>query len=126
MDRKRHMQVDTKYVDTLLGDWCPNVIYSITASIVTLPQSFTLDSYQTVELNGTTTKNHFIPVYNGSTTGKTASDKTFFGDTGTTTTEYGWQSLIINGTTYYLKVYNGNATTDCSTDLNGTTLTPTV
>ena len=126
MDRRRHMQIDTLYVDTVLGDFCPNVIHSINASIVTAPQpSFTLDSYQTVELNGTVTKNHFIALYNGSTVGKTSSDKIFFGDTSTETGEYGWQSIIINGSTYYLKVWNGVATSDCVTDLNGTTLIPT-
>ena len=124
MDRKRHMQIDTNYVDTILGDFCPNVIHQITASIlvtaIPLPTSFT---YQCVELNGTNTKNHFIRTYIGTSVGYTSSDKTFFGDTGTATNDHGFQSLIINGTTYWLKVYNGNTTASCCSDLNGTTVT---
>jgi hypothetical protein len=127
MDRKRHMQVDTNYVDTILGDFCPNVIHQITASILVTPVPILpFDSYQTVELNGTTTKDHFIKLCNGPTTGYTASDKTFFGDTtANPTTDDDWMSLIVNGITYWFQVRQGTATTDCCTDINGTRMAGT-
>jgi len=125
MDRKRHMQVDTNFVDTLLCDFCPNVIYSITASILVTPvPTLPFDSYQTVELNGTTTKDHFITLCSGSTVGYTSSDKTFFGDTtANPTSDDDWMSLFINGSQYWFQVRQGTATTDCCSDVNGTRVT---
>lgn len=123
MDRKRHMQVDTIWVDTLLGDFCPNIIHSITCSVVLGAQpSFVPHSYRTVDINGTTTKDHFIQVYTGSTTGKTSSDKVFYGDAGTGSVRKGWQSIVVNGMTLWTQVWSGTATSSCCTDMNGTSI----
>ena len=116
------MELTTLRVDDILGEFCPNVIKSITASIVTGTQPFPFDSYSTVEINSTTTKNHFIPTYTGSTTGKSASDRTFYGDEGTATMQTSWQQLYINNTEFYIPIFSGTATTSCCADLIGTNL----
>ena len=121
MDRKRHMQIDAKYVTSILGDTCPNIINAVSASVILAPQAFPFNEYVTVENNGTNTKNHFIETYTGSITGKTSSDKTFFGDYGDAaakTTSH-FQLLLVNGVAYWLKILTGNATTGCCTDLYG-------
>ena len=121
LDRKRHIQIDAKYVTSIYGDTCPNIINSVSASIVLAPQAFPFFNYVTVENNGTNTKNHFIQTYTGSTVGKTASNKTFFGDYGdlaAKTTSH-FQLLLVNGVAYWLKILTGNATTGCCTDLYG-------
>ena len=121
LDRKRHMQIDAKYVTSILGDTCPNIINAVSASIITAPQAFPFFNYVTMEFNGTNTKNHFFESYTGSTAGKTSSDKTFFGDYGDglniLTSHY--QLLLVNGTAYWIKVLDGNATTGCCSDLYG-------
>lgn len=119
-DKKHHMQVDTKYVDSILGDFCPNTIKSITASILVGAQAVTFNSYSTVEQNSTNTKNHFIPTYTFSTVGKTASDKTFFGEQNTSSkTLESWQEIWVNNNQYFMPVYRGTATSDCCVDLIG-------
>jgi len=121
MDRVRHLQIDAKYVTSILGDTCPNIINAVSASIITAPQAFPFFNYVTMEFNGTNTKNHFFESYTGSTAGKTSSDKTFFGDYGDglniLTSHY--QLLLVNGTAYWIKVLDGNATTGCCSDLYG-------
>ena len=121
LDRQRFLQIDCRYVTSLYGDTCPNIINAVSASIVTAPQAFPFFNYVTMEFNGTDTKNHFFESYTGSTAGKTASDKTFFGDYGDglniLTSHY--QLLLVNGTAYWIKVLDGNATTGCCSDLYG-------
>jgi hypothetical protein len=79
-----------------------------------------------VETNGSNTKNHFVHLYTGSTIGYTASNKIFYGDynTGTinpTGPAYGdsYQSILVNGTEYWIHLDTGSATTGCCTDVVG-------
>ena len=120
LDRKHHLQLDTKRVDDILGEFCPDVIKFISASIVVGVQPFTFNNYSTVEINSTMTKDHFIPTYDGSIVGKTASDRVFYGDQNTDAKMHtSWQAVIINNQTYYIPIYSGDATTGCCADLIG-------
>jgi head-tail adaptor len=122
-DRKRHMQVDVKYVTSILGDSCPNIINAVSASVVTAPQAFPFFEYVTCESNGSNTKNHFIQTYTGATAGYTSSDKTFFGDYNVggvnPSPQDSYQLLLVNGSAYWLHMLTGVATTSCCSDLYG-------
>lgn len=117
LSRKSHMQVDTNWVDNIIGDFCPNTVYQIWADILVGSQAFTFSNYSTVEIDSSSTKNHFIPLYTGSTTGYESSDIKFFGDADTNKVHTAWQPLIINGEKYYVPIYSGSATTNCCTDM---------
>jgi hypothetical protein len=101
-------------------DACPNDIDRIYCSVIIGNPGMVFHSYKTCEINGTVTKDHFLPLYDFDMTGKTASDKTFFGDAGVVVgAQTSWQSLLINDVKYYLPVHNGTATTACCSNLIG-------
>jgi hypothetical protein len=123
LTRSRHMQVDAKLITQQTGDICPNIINSFYASIIP-PQSLPLYGYLTVESNGTSTKDHFLAVYSGDTTGYEASDKIFYGDYNSGGISGGsnkyYQSININNVEYWIRIDEGVATSSCCTDVIGT------
>lgn len=109
----------------LVVETCSNDIDKIYCSVIIGDPGMVFNSYKTVEINGTNTKNHFIPLYDFDMTGKTASDKTFFGDSGVVVgIQTGWQGIYINGTQYFMPVFSGDATTNCCSNLVGEELLP--
>lgn len=82
---------------------------------------FPFESWLTVELNGTDTKSHFIPLHGGITTGSTPSNKVFYGDTNDLPkARLSYISIIVNGNTFYIPTYTGIPTVSCCSNLIGT------
>lgn len=82
--------------------------------------SFTFNGNQTIEINGSNTKNHFIQLYSADTTGLMPSERVFWGDINDTDTILdGYIGILINGTKRYIPVYVGSATTGCCSNLQG-------
>lgn len=87
---------------------------------------FDLIGYLVVEINGSNTKNHFIPLYNHYTTGYTPSNRDFWGciyapGDLSNLVEDGFISNTINGSPYWLHVYTADAVAcDCCTNVSGT------
>ena len=84
---------------------------------------FNLVGYLCVEINGSNTKNHYIELDSFTTMGYTPSDRDFWGDIVAlpgNLAEAGYLSMIINGNTYWLKVYMGDPASSCCTNLEGT------
>ena len=84
---------------------------------------FTLVGYLCCEINGSNTKNHYIELDSFNTTGYTPSNRDFWGDivaNPVNLQEAGYLSMIINGNTYWFKVYTADPSSDCCTTLVGT------
>lgn len=85
-----------------------------------------LIGYLVVEINGSTSKNHFLPLYSHSTEGYTESDRVFWGCIFTAgelsnLAEDGFLSTTINSNPYWLHIYTADAVEcDCCTNLQGT------
>jgi len=78
--------------------------------------------YLCVEINGSDTKNHYIPLYYHYTPGHTASDRDFWGDivvSPTNLVEDGFISNVVNGFTKWLHVYTADSSASCCTNLEG-------
>ena len=86
---------------------------------------FTPYGYQVVEVNGSATKNQFLPLYNASNPG-TASDRDFWGciytpGELTNLSQAGFLSMTINASTYWMEIWTADAVAcDCATNLTGT------
>ena len=87
--------------------------------------SFTIYGYLCVEVNGSNTKDQFLPLYTSTESG-TASDRDFWGciyDASDLSylTQAGFLSMQINGTEYWMKIYTAYPVAcDCCTNLSGT------
>ena len=85
-----------------------------------------LYGYLCVEINGSTSKDHFLPLYTHSTEGYTASNRDFWGCIYTAgelsnLVEDGFLSMQINSTEYWLNIYTADPVAcDCCSNLQGT------
>lgn len=84
-------------------------------------QDFVHYNYLSCEINGSSTKNHYIELFDYRTLGYNASDRDFYGDIwepGNLTLE-GYIKLQVNGSDAWFKIYEGDASTSCCTNLEG-------
>lgn len=84
---------------------------------------FTLIGYLCVEINGSNTKNHYLPLYNHNIGTSTPSDRDFWGDivaSPENLVEDGFISMTVNGSTYWLHIYTADPSSSCCTNLQGT------
>jgi hypothetical protein len=98
--------------------WDP-YISMITADIVT-SGTFVWESYETVQVNGT--EGYYIRIYTGDTTGLTPDNNRIFrGDelTGITVTASGYNSIVINGSVYYIPIFSGDIVASYKSNLFG-------
>ena len=86
---------------------------------------FDLIGYLVVEINGSNTKNYFLPLYNHNTGLYTASNRDFWGciyapGDLVNLAEDGFLSMTINSNPYWLHVYTADAVVcDCCSNLSG-------
>ena len=81
-----------------------------------------LYGYLCVEINGSSSKNHYLPLYQDPAI-LPYSDRDFWGDivvSPNNLIEDGFLSMIINGTTYWLHIYMADPSLSCCTNLSGT------
>ena len=84
---------------------------------------FNLYGYQVVEINGSNSKNQFIPLHTHISA--TESDRTFWGCVYTpgeltNLAESGYLSMVVNGEEYWMKIYTADAVIcDCCSNLIG-------
>ena len=100
---------------------CPNNIYSVTATIRN-DLIFTFDKYLAVNINGSTESDNYIQLYDADLSGSSYdANRIFYGNTSNTNpkTSNNFVSMIINGTTYYLRKYSGDNNVDCCSNLIG-------
>jgi len=84
---------------------------------------FTDENYLSENINGVTANDRFVLLYTGDTTGQSYdATRVFWGDTAVAgvKTFAGYISLNINGTAYWIRVYSGNASAACCSNLVGT------
>ena len=100
---------------------CPNNIYSITATIRN-DLTFTFDKYLALNVNGSTESDNYIQLYDADLSGSSYdANRIFWGNTTNTNpkTSNNFVSILINGTTYYLRKYSGDSNVDCCSNLIG-------
>lgn len=100
---------------------CPNNIYSITTTIKS-DLTFTIEKYIAVKINSGVGKDNYIELYTSGTGYSYDTGRIFWGDTTNVNpkTSNGFISIVVNGDTYYVKKYSGDNTTDCCSNLIGT------
>jgi hypothetical protein len=83
---------------------------------------FTIYGYLNVNVNGSTNKTYYIPLYSkGGQRVFTSSNIIFYGDVRfDSVSHYGFLSMLINGSTEYLEIYTGPAGSGVCSNLIGT------
>lgn len=101
---------------------CPNDIYSFSADIVSNVDVETYGMIAT-KVNSSINQDNYIILYSGDTTGKSYdSDNIIYGDTSSADnleTKI-MLSVIVNSSTYYIKIYGGPNTSQCCSNIHGT------
>jgi hypothetical protein len=99
---------------------CPNVVSSIVATVRS-DLTFTFDKWLGVE--GDSSPGYYLQLYSAPTSGSSYdSSNVFWGNALDTSakTASGYMSIVVNGNTYYMPKYDGDAVTGCTTSLTGT------
>jgi hypothetical protein len=99
----------------------PNEISSIATTVAMV--SVSPSGYLSVNINGSTTNDHFIGLFSGTTSGVPYdTNHVFWGDTANASPKIadGYVSLKINGNKLYLPKYTGSASIGYCSDLVGT------
>jgi hypothetical protein len=97
--------------------------YSLSSSSSSSSENlFTIYGYLNVNINGSTSKTYYIPLYSkGGQQTFTPSNIIFYGDIAfNSVSPYGYLSMLINGSKEYLKIYTGPAGSGVCSNLIGT------
>ena len=100
---------------------CPNNISSITATIRN-DLVFASEKFLSVNINGSTGGNNYIELFSANTSGSTYdANRIFYGNSTNSNPKLdnGFISIVINGSTYYIRKYSGDNNVDCCTNLFG-------
>ena len=99
---------------------CPNNISVLDAVVVT-SGDFEFNNYVAVSINGTGGNTKFLATYTGSG-GTPDTNRVLWGDNTNTENKIdtGFVSVVIDGTTYWLKTWVGGTGAGCSSNIVGT------